>query len=146
MIKMLVQVEAGSRDKNLYDEKTLEYKGESRISLPYPYPYGFVIGTNAADGDNVDCYLITQEKIKRGSIVECEPIGLLEQIEDGQVDHKVLAALPGEAVEASPELLEELGNFIYAVFAGFPEVSIRIGEILSQEEALAHIQEYRDQQ
>ena len=73
MIKMLVQVEAGSRDKNLYDEKTLEYKGESRISLPYPYPYGFVIGTNAADGDNVDCYLITQEKIKRGSIVECEP-------------------------------------------------------------------------
>ena len=146
MIKMLVQVEAGSRDKNLYDEKTLQYKGESRISLPYPYPYGFVIGTSAADGENVDCYLITHEKTKRGSIMECEPIGLLEQIEDGPIDHKVLAALPGEAVEAGPELLEELRDFIYAVFAGFPGVSICIGRILSREEALSHIQEYQDQQ
>ena len=98
MIKMLVQVEDGSRDKNLYDEKTLEYKGASRISLPYPYPYGFVIGTSAADGENVDCYLITHEKIRRGSIVECEPIGLLEQVEEGHIDHKVLEAIPGEAV------------------------------------------------
>ena len=141
MIKMLVQVEADSRDKNRYDEKTLEYKGESHISLPYPYPYGFVIGTSAADGDNVDCYLITHQKIRRGSIIECEPIGLLEQIEDGQIDHKVLAALPGEAVEADQALLQELRDFIYAVFAGVPEVSIRIGGILSREAALRHIQD-----
>jgi hypothetical protein len=47
MIKILVQVEAGSRDKRLYNEKTLEYKGMSRISQPYPYPYGFIIGTSA---------------------------------------------------------------------------------------------------
>jgi inorganic pyrophosphatase len=141
MIKMLVQVEAGSRDKNLYDEKTLEYKGESRSSLPYPYPYGFVIGTNAADGDNVDCYLITHEKIKRGSILECEPIGLLEQIEDRQIDHKILAVLPGQSVEIGPELLEELRDFIYAVFTQFPEVSIRIGRLLPREAALNHIQD-----
>lgn len=94
----------------------------------------------------MDCYLITHEKVKRGSIVECEPIGLLEQIEDGQIDHKVLAALPGKTVEANLELLEELRSFIYAVFAGFPEASIRIGEILSREEALSHIQKFRDQQ
>src|SRR5262245_61091963 len=143
MIKMLVQVEAGSHDKNLYNEKTLELQGTSQISLPYPYPYGFVIGTNAADGENVDCYLITNEKIKRGSILECEPIELLEQIEDGQIDHKVLAALPGGAVEAGPEVLEELRNFIYAVFTHFPEISIGIGGILSREAALSHIQEFR---
>ena len=146
MIKMLVQVEAGSHDKNLCDEKTLEYKGESRISLPYPYPYGFVIGTSAEDGENVDCYLITREKIKRGSIVQCEPIGLLEQFEDGQLDHKVLAAIPGEAVQVGPELLEELRDFIYAVFTHFPDVNIHIGRILSREAALSYIQELRDRQ
>jgi inorganic pyrophosphatase len=139
-------VEAGSRDKKRYDEKTLEYKGTSRISLPYPYPYGFILGTSAEDGDSVDCYLITHEEMKAGSIVECEPVGLLEQIEDGQIDHKVLAALPGETVEVGAELLAELRDFIYAVFAQFPEVSIRIGETLSREEALSHIQEFRDQQ
>ena len=144
MVKMLIQVEAGSRDKNLYDEKTLEYKRMSRISLPYPYPYGFIPGTSAEDGDSVDCYLITHAKMEPGSIVECEPIGLLEQIEDGQIDHKVLAALPGEAVEIGAELLAELRDFIYAVFAQFPEVSIRIGRILPREEALSHIHEARD--
>jgi inorganic pyrophosphatase len=141
MIKMLVQVGAGSRDKKLYDEKTLEYKRMSRISLPYPYPYGFILGTSAEDGECVDCYLITHAKIEPGSIVECEPIGLLEQVEDGQIDHKVLAAIPGETVEVSAELLAELRDFIYAVFAHFPEVSISIGRILPREAALHHIQE-----
>jgi inorganic pyrophosphatase len=84
--------------------------------------------------------------MKAGDIVECEPIGLLEQIEDGQIDHKVLAALPGEAVEVSSELLAELRDFIYAVFSQLPEVSIRIGRILPREAALSHIQEFRDQQ
>ena len=144
MIKMLIQVEAGSRDKNLYNEKTLEYKGASRISLPYPYPYGFIIGTSAADGESVDCYLITNDKIKSGSIVECEPIGLLEQEEDGKIDHKVLAAIPGQAVEVGPELHEELRGFIYAVFAQFPEVPVSIGRILPREAALNHIQGLRD--
>src|SRR5918992_122891 len=99
MIKVLIQVEAGSRDKKLYNEKTLEFRG-----------------TSAADGESVDCYLITHDKVKSGSIVECEPIGLLEQIEDGQIDHKILAAISGQSVEVVPELLEELRDFIYAVF------------------------------
>jgi inorganic pyrophosphatase len=146
MIKMLIQVEAGSRDKKLYNEKTLEYKGASRNPLPYPYPYGFIIGTSAEDGESVDCYLITHDKVKSGSIIECEPIGLLEQVEDGQIDHKVLATISGQSVEAGPELREELREFIYAVFAQFPEVRVSIGRILPQEAALKHIQEFRDLQ
>src|SRR6266508_6493389 len=111
MIKVLIQVEAGSCDKNLYNEKTLEYKNTSRISRPYPYPYGFIIGTNAADGDCVDCYLITNDKLESGTIIECEPVGLLEQGEDGEVDHKVLAAIPGQDVILGPGLLKELRDF-----------------------------------
>ena len=144
MLKMLIQVGAGSHDKKIYDEKTLEYKRMSRISLPYPYPYGFILGTSAEDGDSVDCYLITHAKMEVGSIVECEPMGLLEQIEDGQIDHKVLAVLPGETVEVGAELHAELRDFIYAVFAQFPEVSVRIGRILPREEALSYLQKSRD--
>ena len=146
MINILIQVEAGSRDKNLYNEKTLEYKRRSQVSRPYPYPYGFIIGTSAADGDCVDCYIITNDRLKAGSIVECDPIGLLEQEEDGEVDHKVLAAIPGQHVELDQGLLEELREFIYAVFAQFPEVNLRIGRILSREEALDHIQKFQHEE
>ena len=144
MIQILVQVAAGSHDKNLYEEKTLEYKGTRQISYMYPYPYGFVIGTSAEDGDAVDCYLITKENLKAGMVVECEPIALLEQHEDDEIDHKVLAILPGQQVDITPELVKELQDFIYAVFAQFPDIHIRVGPVHPREAALRHIQEHRD--
>ncbi len=67
------------------------------VSAAYPYPYGFVLGTTGGDGDAVDCFVLTETPLRSGSIVECEPVGLLEQIEDGGVDHKVLAVLAGAA-------------------------------------------------
>ena len=94
MIKVCIEVDAGSFEKNLYNEKTLEYRETHRVSRPYPYPYGFILGTTAEEGDNVDCYLITRDSLKPGAIVECEPIGLLEQDEDGEIDHKVLGLFP----------------------------------------------------
>ena len=144
MIKVCIEVEAGSCEKHRYNEKTLEYKGTRRSSRPYPYPYGFILGTRAADGDNVDCYLITNESLKSGTLVECEPIGLLEQDEDGEVDHKVLAVIPGQDVEGGQGLLQELRDFIYAVFAQFPDVCVRVGRILPREAALHHIQACRE--
>jgi inorganic pyrophosphatase len=140
IIRVCIQVAAGSHEKHRYNEKTLEYKGMSRVSRPYPYPYGFILGTSGADGDNVDCYLITRERMPAGTIVECEPIGLLEQDEDGEVDHKVLAALPSQEVEIGPGLLQELRDFIYDVFRQYPDVRVRVGDILPREAALHHIQ------
>lgn len=142
IIKVCIQVAAGSRERHRYNEKTLEYKGTSQASLPYPYPYGFILGTNGADGDNLDCYLITRERLQAGTIVECQLIGLLEQDEDGEIDHKVLAAMPGQDVEVDQRLLQELKDFIYAVFRQFPDVHVHVGRLLPRQAALDYIQEY----
>ena len=140
MIEVLIQVAAGSCDKNFYDERTLEYLETRHGSRPYPYPYGFIIGTSAADGDCVDCYLITSDQVTSGTIVECEVVGLLLQDEDGEIDHKVLAAMPGQDVVLEPELVQELQEFIYAIFAKYPNMEVRVGPILSREAALNHLQ------
>ena len=110
MIKVLIQAEAGSCDKVRFDEKTLDPIGTGRVSLPYPYPYGFVIATTAADGDNVDCYVLCSDDLRSGSIVACEPVGLLEQEETGQPDHKVLAVVAGQDEVIPEEALEEAKN------------------------------------
>jgi inorganic pyrophosphatase len=144
MIKVCIEVDAGSFEKNLYDQKTLEYKETRPVLQPYPYPYGFILGTTAAEGDNVDCYVITHESLKPGTLVACEAIGLLEQDEDGEIDHKILAALPGQDVEIGEELLEELRNFIEAVFAQYPDMVVRVGRLLPHQAALDHIQACRD--
>ena len=144
MIKVVVQIEAGSCERWLFNERTLEPKGKFFMRLPFPYPYGFVLGTSAADGDCVDCYIITKDKLMGGSIVDCEPVGLLEQDEDGEVDHKVLAALPGGDVVMDQKLLDELRSFIYELVSPYPDSHVQIGRILPQGAALKHLKEYQD--
>lgn len=135
MIKVFIQSEAGSFEKKRYNEKTLEYLSTSKLPLAYPYPYGFILDTEASDGDNLDRYIVTSSHLKSGAIVECEPIGLLEQFEDGEIDHKILASLPGEKPELNKRLYEQLQKFIYGVFAQWPDCFIKVGEILSQKKA-----------
>ena len=139
MIQMLIQVAAGSCDRKCYDERTLEYIETRPGSLPYPYPYGFIIGTSAEDGCCVDCYLITSDRLTAGTIVECEPVGLLLQDEGGEIDHKILAVMPGQDVAVGPKLMQELQEFICAIFAEYPGI-VRVGPLLSREAALEHLQ------
>jgi inorganic pyrophosphatase len=54
-MKVFIQNEAGSFIKHAHDEKTLEPRGATRVSRAYPFPYGFILGTTADDGLNVDC-------------------------------------------------------------------------------------------
>jgi inorganic pyrophosphatase len=140
MVQMMVQVAAGSCDRHIYDERTLELLGKRSGSQPYPFPYGFIVGTSAEDGACVDCYLITRDPVEADTIVDCEPVGLLLQDEDGEMDHKVLAAMAGQEVLLGPELLQQLQGFIYAAFAAHPELRIRVGPILPRKAALEYLQ------
>lgn len=71
-MKVFIECERGSRIKRTYG-LDLELKRQSETLLPYPYPYGFVLGTRADDGDGVDCYVLTEEALRHGRIVEAEP-------------------------------------------------------------------------
>ena len=142
MVKVLIQVGRGHTDRRIYNEHTLEYLQTSSGRHPYPYPYGFIPGTRTDDDACVDCYIITHEPLEAGSIVECEPMGLLEQHEGDEVDHKILAVLPGEHIELNQEVVETLRNFIYTIFSSAPVSSIKIGELLPREQALQHIKEH----
>ena len=76
-MKVFIENEPGSNQKNLYNEKTLEYKKTVTVSRKYPFPYGFILSTTSGDGDNLDCFIITVQKLQTGQTVECEPIGIM---------------------------------------------------------------------
>lgn len=73
-----------------------------------------------------------------------DPVGLLEMIEDGEIDHKVLAAPPGQNVELDHELHDLLREFIYNIFAQFPGAVVEVGRLLPKQAAIDHIREFRD--
>ena len=144
MIKVLIQAESGSRDKMRYDEKTLAPIAAGRVSQPYPYPYGFVLETTAADGDNVDCYVFGDSTLKSGCIVECEVVGLLDQIESGEPDHKVLAVVTGQKAVLPDQAFELLQGFIYGIFSEYPDTTVSVGPIHPRDTAIRYIRECQD--
>ena len=99
-IKVFIENEAGSNQKNIYNEKTLQYKKTVIVSRKYPYPYGFILNTTSGDGDNADCFILTDKKLKIGEIVERRPIAMMEQIES-------CSTKPGtEEEDYSPSIIE----------------------------------------
>ena len=64
--------------------------------------------------------------------------------EDGEDDHKVLVTIPGQDVPANQELLVVLRDFIYGVFAKYPETTVRVGRIQPRQIAQRYVQEHRD--
>jgi len=142
--RVFVQNEAGRNVKNYHDEKTLEFRHSKVVSHPYPYPYGFIIGTDGHDGCNVDCFILTGQQLATGTIVECEAIGLMEQYEDGVEDYNVLARLPGEAAEVTPEVITALRDHIDAVFRHIDGKRMDAGEFSGADAAIAYIEAHRE--
>jgi inorganic pyrophosphatase len=143
VINVLIQAARGTSERRIYNERTLEYQETRGGDHPYPYPYGFIIGTRSDDDACVDCYVITHTPLEAGSIVECEPLGLLEQHEGEEIDHKILAVLPGESIALDEDVAETLRTFIYTIFADFPG-TLKVGELQSREKTLEHIQDHLD--
>jgi len=143
-MKVFIQNEAGSFVKHFHDEKTLELKRAALVSRAYPLPYGFVLHTTAADGLNVDCFVLTKSRLRTGQVVECDPIGLMEQIEDGKEDHNVLAVIRGEEEFLDEATKLTLVDFVSHVFDHVAGKSIRAGQFLGREAAVACLSEHAD--
>ena len=144
MIKVFIENEAGSDQKNVFNEKTLEHKKTFTVSARYPFPYGFILDTTSGDGDNLDCFVLTKKPLKSKEIIEAEPIGMFEQIEDGETDNKVLAVPVGESwtVEGNTETI--FREFGAKVFSHRPNKKLEIGSFLGLKEAISLIQSSKD--
>jgi inorganic pyrophosphatase len=67
-ISVFIENPAGTAFKHCFDEKRRVLESVRAVSRPYPYHYGFVLNTNAADGDNLDCFVLTQRKLATAAI------------------------------------------------------------------------------
>ncbi|MAF80837.1 hypothetical protein CL628_02375 [bacterium] len=143
-IKVFIENEAGSDQKNLFDEKALKYIRSVTVSRNYPFPYGFVLDTTSGDGDNLDCFILTNRKLKSEEVVEVEPIGLLEQFENGTEDHNIIAVFDDEDIEFTDEIKGELTEFINGVFEHRKDMIVRVGIFFGAKEAMKLIEESQD--
>ena len=83
--------------------------------------------------------VITRRVLRTGQTFACEPIALMEQVEDGAVDHNVLAKLPDEEIELTPQMQTILTDFVLSVFGHVAGKQIAVGRFLDARHAAAYI-------
>ena len=60
-------------------------------SLQYPVNYGFISQTFALDNDPLDVLIFNHDPIDRGSLVKCRVLGVLDFVDDNEIDYKIIA-------------------------------------------------------
>ncbi len=90
---VVVEVPAGGQKKYEYDSEMDAIKlGEVLYDdLRFPFNYGHVPKTLAGDNDLLDAFVISSYPITTGTVVECRAVGLLEVMDRGKRDNKILA-------------------------------------------------------
>lgn len=88
-------IEIPSRSRNKYEFdfnlKKIRFDRLLYSSIMYPTAYGFIPETFALDGDPLDVLVLTTEPFVPGIIVEVKVIGVLNMIDCGEIDCKILS-------------------------------------------------------
>ena len=109
-----IEISKGSKNKYELDK----YSGAlylDRIlytSTHYPQNYGFIPRTLADDGDALDVLVICSEEIVPLAIVDCYPIGILEMIDGGSKDAKIIAICKNDPVFNSFDDIKNIPDHI----------------------------------
>lgn len=92
LLNVLIEIAGGSKNKYEFD-KDLNAFALDRVlfaSVQYPWDYGFVPNTLADDGDPLDGMVIMDEPTFPGCVIAARPVGMLEMIDGGDRDEKIL--------------------------------------------------------
>ncbi|MCL5667387.1 MAG: inorganic diphosphatase [Patescibacteria group bacterium] len=90
---VVIEVPTGSAKKYAYDPEMDALKLSQVLydNVGFPFNYGYVAETESGDGENLDAFVLSTHPLATGTVVTCRAIGLIELIDRGQEDHKVIA-------------------------------------------------------
>jgi inorganic pyrophosphatase len=79
-VRVVIETPKGSRNKYAFDEdaRVFTLRKVLPTGMAFPYDFGFVPSTLAADDDPVDVLVLMDEPAFAGCLLECRPIGVIE--------------------------------------------------------------------
>ena len=92
VVNTVVEIPKGSMLKVEWDRKRACFMLD-RVDpgiFAKPCNYGFIPQTLDEDGDELDTLIVTEEPIQTGVWLEAKIVGILNFIDDGEADHKVV--------------------------------------------------------
>lgn len=143
VVNVLIEIPAGSKNKYEFD-KDLQAFALDRVlysSVHYPYDYGFIPNTLADDGDPLDGMVIIDQPTFPGCVIAARPIGMLEMIDGGDRDEKLLCVPDKDPRFANVKSLEDIERHrldeIAEFFRTYKNLEKKTTEILGWQDASA---------
>jgi inorganic pyrophosphatase len=92
LINVLIEIPGGSKNKYEFDKDMNAFALDRVLysSVQYPYDYGFIPNTLADDGDPLDGMVIMDQPTFPGCVIAARPIGMMEMVDGGDRDEKIL--------------------------------------------------------
>lgn len=89
----IVEIPKGSFNKYEIDKETgiIALDRANYTAAPYPFDYGFAPQTLWEDGDALDVIILSTFPLHPGILVRVRPVAVLDMIDDGDSDAKVIA-------------------------------------------------------
>jgi inorganic pyrophosphatase len=141
IINVLIEIPAGSKNKYEFD-KDLNAFALDRVlfsSVQYPLDYGFVPNTLADDGDPLDGMVIMDQPTFPGCVIAARPIGMLEMIDGGDRDEKILCVPDKDPRYAQVKSIKDISQHrldeITEFFKTYKNLEKKVTEILGWQDA-----------
>ncbi len=92
-INVIIEIPKNSPNKYEIDKETglISLDRANYSSATYPFDYGFVPQTLWEDNDPLDVVVLTTFPLHPGILVKSRPVAVMEMIDDGESDYKIIA-------------------------------------------------------
>ena len=101
-INAVIEIPKDSVNKYEYDKQLHVFKLDRTLFSPVHYPgdYGFIPCTLGQDGDPLDVLVLVEAPSFPGCLMEVRPIGVLQMVDQGKKDEKILAVAESDPLYA----------------------------------------------
>ena len=109
-VSAIIEIPKGSKVKYELDKPTGLLKVDRILysSVVYPANYGFIPQTLGDDDDPLDVLVWMQEPVVPMSILNARPIGILNMLDEGEADEKIVAVHIDDPEYASYTHIDQL--------------------------------------
>ena len=152
-VNAIIEIPRGDKNKYEYDKRLHVFRLDRNLYSPVHYPgdYGFIPSTLSRDGDPLDVLVLVDAASFPGCVMTVRPIGMLEMIDQGKEDEKILAVGTNNPIFTSiegyeqlyPHLLLEIEHF-FTVYKELEAKSTKIVGWQDAKKARAVVVESRD--
>lgn len=152
-VNAVIEIPRGQTNKYEYDKKLHVFRLDRNLYSPVHYPgdYGFIPSTLSLDGDPLDVLVLVDAPSFPGCLMTVRPIGMLEMVDQGKEDEKILAVGTNNPLykdmrdytKLHPHIMLEIEHF-FTVYKELEAKTTKIVGWQGSEQAKAAVTECRE--